>query len=352
MSRTEVMNQILLEFAAATSGWYDALFPMAESLFLLLATLQLAWSAMWWMFERDDPGSMVAVFVRRVVLLAFAYALLVNFREWSFVVLEGFAFAGRQASGLSALDPSTVLDQGVAVSSILLRETFLGGLIGAGTGGFLAGIAGLIVYFAFVLVAVQMLITTVEAYFVLGAGVLFIGFAGFELLLPVAARLVSFAFGIGAKLFTVYLVVGVGIRLAELWVPLLEQSGQSLPALLEVLGAAVVYAFLAWSIPNLTSSAMNGAITLTMSDASFAASSAGRAGRAAAGGAAFVASPVTHILARVRNAAAPVAAAAATRVSSTASRVAASAGRAARTGGARAFGGRGRSGRSERSDDQ
>ncbi len=303
--RTEILTSIVNDFAAATATWYDALLPIALWLFWSLAAIEISWFAMWWMLERDDPSSIIAAFLRKIVTLLFFYTLLLYFQDWAFVLLDSFAEAGRRASGLPKLDPSTVLDQGIAVSGILLRRVFDAGLVAFAGGGVVVAVAGIAVFLAFVLIAVQMSLTLVEAYFVLGAGVFMLGFSGSRFTAAFASRFLSFAVGIGVKLFTVYLVVGVGVKLVEGWMPILDQAGQSLPALLQILGASILYAFLAWEIPNLASSAMNGAVSLTLTDASMAASTGGRAASTTSGVAGAATAPLANVLARVRNAVAP-----------------------------------------------
>jgi len=314
MNRSEVLARMIEAFAILIGSASANLQTQAERVYLLLATIQLVWTAMGWLLERDDPSSLLARFVRQIFLLSLGYALVVNFRRWSFVLIEGFAESGRRASGLPVLDPSVVLEQGVAVTATVAGEIFDTGLFGFAVGGVFLGATALLIFIAFVVIAVQMLLTLVEAYIVLGAGVLFVGFAGLQWTAPIAGRLISFAFGVGAKLFTVYLIVGVGVRLVEGWLPLLEQSGQSLPVLLEVLGASIVFAFLAWSIPNLTASMMNGAISLTLTDAIYGARAAsGPVGRARS----FVTSTATsvpRVLSEIHRAAMPTVRNATTRV--------------------------------------
>ena len=305
MSRSEILSSIVNDFAVATAAWHDALLPIAIGLFWALAAIEISWSAMWWTLEREDPTAMIAAFLRKVVALMFFYTLLVYFRDWAFVVLDSFAEAGRRASGLPVLDPSTVLDQGIAVSGNLLRRIFDAGLIAFAGGGSFVALSGLIVFLAFVLIAVQMALTLVEAYFVLGAGVFMLGFSGSRFTAPFASRFLSFALGIGVKLFTVYLVVGVGMSLAPGWSSILDQSGQSLGALLQILGASILYAFLAWSIPNLAASTMNGAVSLTLTDASMASSTINRTSSGVSRATSTAAAPVLNVLARVRNAVAP-----------------------------------------------
>lgn len=303
---SEIMTSILNDFIAATAVWYDELFPIAKGLFWLLAAIEITWSAMWWTVERDDLMAIIAAFLRKIVTLMFFYTLLLYFREWSYLVLESFAEAGRRASGLPKLDPSTVLDQGIALGNIILRQVFDAGLLQLGA-AIIVAIAGLIVFLAFVVIAVQLMLTLVEAYFVLGAGVFLMGFAGSRFTAPFASRFLSFAVGIGVKLFVIHLVVGVGTFVVARWTPLLEQSGQDLAALLQIVGGALVYAFLAWSIPNLAGSAMNGAVSLTLTDAAFAGRAASGLGGGATRGGAAVTGGVLNVLARVRNAVTPTA---------------------------------------------
>ena len=51
----QILNDIGNAYANATVPWLETLLPMAQRLFLLLATIELIWSGIWWaMATRQD----------------------------------------------------------------------------------------------------------------------------------------------------------------------------------------------------------------------------------------------------------------------------------------------------------
>jgi type IV secretion system protein TrbL len=142
------------------------------------------------------------------------------------------------------------------------------------------------VVIAFAVIAAQLLVALVESFIVIGAGVLFLGFAGSRWTKFFTERYLSYVASIGVKLFVLYLIMGVGMGIAARWMPVLERGGFSPIPFFYVMGGSLVFVFLTWHIPSVAGSMMAGAVSLSLADAVYPAiwgSRAAGAGLIAAG---------------------------------------------------------------------
>src|SRR2546426_12357578 len=78
-----------------------------------------------------------------------------------------------------------------------------------------AALAALIIALAYVVIAAQLALVLIESYIVLGGGVLFLGFAAFRGTAAFADNLIAYTFGVGVKVFLLYLIVGLGSQIAK-----------------------------------------------------------------------------------------------------------------------------------------
>jgi type IV secretion system protein TrbL len=92
----------------------------------------------------------------------------------------------------------------------------------------------------------------IESYIVLGAGVLFLGFAAFRGTASFAENLIAYALHVGVKIFFLYLIVGIGTELARSWPALIESSDFFGPIspLFQVVGGALIFAVLSIAVPT------------------------------------------------------------------------------------------------------
>lgn len=292
---TNILDDVGQTYYNASSAWEGSLFTIAKRLFLKLALIEILWFAIWWTIERDDPRQFIVQLLRKIMGLLFFWAILLNFDTWIPAIIDGFSQAGQTAGGTGALTPSTVLDRGLEISTkILATANDIGLLDGvSGLGKYLvAALAALAILLAFGVIAGQMLVTLIESYIVVNAGVLFLGFAGSRWTTTFAEKFISYAVSVGVKLFVTYLIIGAGQSISNTWANTIT-TDMVVSDYLTVLVGAIVYMFLAWQIPALASSMLTGAVSMTLGSAmatagTMAAGVLGAAGAAAAAGSATV----------------------------------------------------------------
>src|SRR3989441_3459441 len=242
-----VLDGIAAQYRDAARVWRPRLLPIAQQLFMVLAGIEFAVSGALWALRRDSLDDIAAKFLLKFTLVAFLLALITSFTTWIPPIVNGFAAAGERAIGSSVtVSPSGIIDIGRQTALTVLNTLDLGVMLKNPAMAVFAALAALIIALAYVVIAAQLVLVLIESYVVLGGGVLFLGFAAFRGTAAFADNLIAYTFGVGVKVFLLYLIVGLGSQIAKSWIPLIQSStffGPTSP-LLEVLGGALIFAVL------------------------------------------------------------------------------------------------------------
>jgi type IV secretion system protein TrbL len=277
MSST-ILNDIVRDYESITTAWFTSLFPIAQAVFWTLVLIELIWSAVWWVVDREDGLGVITALLRKVLAVGFFYALLLNGGTWIRAAIQGFSQAGSSASGLADLSPSGVFDQGLALANKILNAVEGLGILEGVFPSLVAALTAFVVVVSFAIIAAQLLVALVESFIVIGAGILFIGFSGARWTKFFTERYLSYVASIGVKLFVLYLIMGVGMSIAGRWVAVLNRGGFSPIPFFYVMGGSLVFLFLTWHIPSVAAAMMVGAVHLSLADVYYPAMLAGRGG--------------------------------------------------------------------------
>ncbi|MDQ6633830.1 MAG: P-type conjugative transfer protein TrbL [Gemmatimonadota bacterium] len=256
-----VLDNIANQYRDAARVWRPRLIPIAQQLFMLLASLEFAVSGMVWALRRDRLDDIAAKFLLKFTLVAFLLALITSFTVWIPPIVNGFAAAGERAIGAGGtVSPSGIIDIGRESSLTILNALDVGVMLSNPAMAIYGAMAALLVALAYTAIAAQLVLVLVESYVVLGGGVLFLGFSAFRGTAMFAENLIAYTFGIGIKIFLLYLIVGLGSQIARGWIPLIQSSTFFGPAspLLQVVGGSIIFAVLAIRVPNAVAARLSG----------------------------------------------------------------------------------------------
>ncbi|HEY4129407.1 MAG TPA: P-type conjugative transfer protein TrbL [Gemmatimonadaceae bacterium] len=248
-----VLDGIRHTYQNAALDWLPRLVPVAQRLFMLLAGLEFAVSGAVWALRRESLDDVAGKFLLKFTLIAFLLALITGFDYWIPPLVNGFAAAGEHAIGQSTtVNPSDVIDIGRENSMLVLKHLRVSVVLQDPAMAIYGSLSALIIALSFMAVAAQLTLVMIESYIVLGAGVLFLGFAAFRGTASFAENLIAYALHIGVKIFFLYLVVGIGTELTRSWPALIESSDFFGPAspLFQVVGGALIFAVLAIVVPT------------------------------------------------------------------------------------------------------
>ena len=265
-----VLDGIANQYRDASRLWRPRLIPISQQLFMLLASIEFAVSGMIWALRRDSLDDIAAKFLLKFTLVAFLLTLITGFTYWIPPIVNGFAAAGERAIGSTGtVSPSGIIDIGRETSFSILQALDVGVMLRDPAMAVYGAIAAMVVALAYTAIAAQLVLVLVESYVVLGGGVLFLGFAAFRGTAAFAENLIAYTFGVGIKVFLLYLIVGLGSQIARGWIPLIQSSSFFGPAspLLQVVGGAVIFAVLSIRVPNAVASRLAGGSSFGIANA-------------------------------------------------------------------------------------
>lgn len=271
-----ILTGLATQFSTTTAPWTSTALRYGQDLFFALVAIEIAWSAITYVLQKDSLPDFVAALLLKIISVGFFYTLLqpAYGPVWISDIVSSFSQAGSAIGGQSQFlpsDPSSVFNCGTDVANAMLQSvssnntgiTF-GNILPAIEAIFAALICALGVVLAFAIIAGQLLITLIESYIVIGAGVFMLGFTGSRWTLVFGEKYVGYAFSVGIKLFMLELIVGLGYALGRQWAALFANGIAPPETYIEVVGAALIFGFVAWQIPGLAASLMNGAPRMTL----------------------------------------------------------------------------------------
>lgn len=315
-----VLDQIQSSFQQASTGWMSSALNLARPLFFGLAAIEFAWAAINYTLRKNDLGELLTSITLKILGIAFFAMVLTEAPNWIPPIIDSFTQAGQIVGGggatsiSGAVGPSEILNDGINTAGKVIdvaqhinnQQTankvsiFSPGKSIAALGenllsAIFIGLSGLMIILGFLAIALQLLLTTIESYLVIGGGALMLGFAGSRWTLPFAEKYFGYAVSVGIKLFTIYLVAGFGGQLADIiiqhWTTM--QAGGQVVGPIDFLTAgatSLAYGAIGYMVPGIAGSMMNGSPSMSLSNAGAAAGGMAAAPVAAglAGGAAMM----------------------------------------------------------------
>ena len=287
---TGVFDNVADGFKTVSKSWFDPLHEFGLRLFRLLAAIEIAWCAILWALEKQDMPSLFGALLKKIIGLNMFYALILFADTWIPAIINSFAIAGQTASGTSGLSPSDIITRGLDCAFRIFDAVSFLGLDVANTVvvGLTCLVLAVVIALTFAVIACQLLVALVESYFVLSAGVIFLGFGGSRWTNDFVQKYLGYAVATGVKLMMMYLIIGAANSISASWPDMLNASADNQAVLqtsLVVLIGSMMLAFLSWQIPALAASMLAGSPNLTAGSAATfgAAAIAGGVGTMAMG---------------------------------------------------------------------
>ena len=281
-----VLDSVQQTIQTTAAGWSTQALGYANKLFFGLAALEFSWSAIQLTLKKNDLPDIIVGTLFKVMSLAFFAMLLTEAPTWIPMIIDSFTQAGTAvAGGGTPLTPSGVIDQGITLASDLVTKGTGAITANQGTGmvatvkhlpgnllaDIIIGLTGIMIILSFAVIALQLFVTLVESYVVIGGGVLMLGFLGSRWTSNFGEKYFAYAISIGIKLFTLYLIIGFGNDLVTqmgIQLDALVKSGQPVGFgdWLAMGGTSAVYGGVGYMVPGLAGTMMNGSPNMTMSN--------------------------------------------------------------------------------------
>jgi type IV secretion system protein TrbL len=285
---------MLDQYRAVRISWLNTAAGYANRLFGILALIEFAWTAAILVLEKTDLQGWTAALIRKMMFIGAFFALLSFGADWIPRIINSFQIIGQNASGLPSLAPTDVLVRGLNITGNLLSGAAESGWMGNFGTALALVFAALLAFLAFLGLTVQLVVTLVESYLVVGAGFIFLGFGGSRWTAPYVERYISLAVSTGVKVMVLYLLMGAGLTLTNGWAAAATAvpSGPE-PAVdaLDIAASSVLLLMICWNAPKFTAGILGGTPAFTGGDAVGTAGALAQgallAGAAVAGGVAL-----------------------------------------------------------------
>lgn len=280
---TNNLNTIVDTYKSHFASVQTTLQNDALSLFWLLAGIEFTWAIIKLALTGADFGEWLSTIVQQIMFIGFFYAVLTNSVTWGGYIVDSFRQAGNAAAtaggGQSSMSPQDIFNTGVNIATIILSKLDLW----KPAQSIAFALSGIIILICFALIAAMMILTLVVAYGIVAMGVLFMGFGGSRWTKELAIKIVMAVMGVGAKLFVMEIIVGIGASMIQGW----QNNPQvTITDACVMVGCSVVMLALVKTIPDLVQSMVNG--TAFTSGGALAGAAGAVAGAAAGAAAGFV----------------------------------------------------------------
>ncbi|HIC0562144.1 TPA: P-type conjugative transfer protein TrbL [Escherichia coli] len=271
------MNSLLRLIQNASNQWAPRLHDYALWLLGCLAVIQLVWTFAPLVMRGAELGDILHELVKFILVIGFFYAMLDHATEWGGAIVNSFRQAGAHAAGLGSAElmPGDMFSTAVDFS----RQVLTAGVsMFSPITSVVVAVSALIVLMCFTFIAALVFVTLVEAYVIINAAVLFMGFGGSQWTREYALAPIRYAVAVGAKLFVLTLIVGLIMQVSAEWSAAYTNDEASLMTLV---GLSLVCAYLTKTIPELIGGMINGT-SMGGGSAIGGMAAAGAAGAAAA----------------------------------------------------------------------
>ena len=274
------LGQILNTYQNATNQWIDQFLNYAQNLFVVLAGIEFAWTAVILLLEQRELEAWVAGFIKKLMGISFFYALLLNAKTWIPVIIDSFTQIGQNVGGTGKLTPEGILQAGVTMAGQILKAASSITLVAVATGNsawvLLLAVIAIVIVICYIALAFQFIMAQVEGYIVISTGMLYLGFGGSRWTSSYAERFLGAAVSTGIRIMVIFLIIGLGQQLTNnTWSPAVaailpqvvarDYQGAVENAFVFTAGI-VIFTALALRLPKVVSAVISGSPSLSGGD--------------------------------------------------------------------------------------
>ena len=226
-------DEIANQFNTAAMKYSAAIQPYAIKLFIGLLLIDIL--VTWIQFVAEgqlDSSFFLGRLIKHLLSGGFVYLMIVNALPWMEAVLNSFSRIGAAATGLPALSPQTVLQLGGNMASTIFNTPANASLMTNIELAIVQSISAFVVLLSFVITAAMLLLTLIESYLVVGGGVILLGLGANRFTAPAAEGYFSYVIRVGVRLLFFYLVLAIGVQMANQWSAAITAACKPIPATL------------------------------------------------------------------------------------------------------------------------
>jgi P-type conjugative transfer protein TrbL len=257
------LDTLLSDFQHGINALTPLIVVYGMPIFGTIALLTFAAAAFMSMVRRD-LGATLDALAYTIAVIACSEWFFSEAVPWMTVLQQTFIQYGQQLTGQSpaTLTPSGVLAQGIVIASQLLTAAGTRSWFFMSLAELAALVAGVIVAFAFIGIAIILLLCEVELAAVIVLGSIVLIFAVLPWVLPSLQRYALTVLGLGVKLIALLCIIGLGLIEAAGWTADLAAHAAKLTTDFHLIflpaGEAILFVAVAYYAPNIIAGLVSG----------------------------------------------------------------------------------------------
>ncbi|NDV24842.1 P-type conjugative transfer protein TrbL [Desulfovibrio sp. JC022] len=248
---TQILSRIATEFHAKAGKWEGLLTEHAKVLFRILLILDVCFLGIRVATKQTEVDEALAEFIMLILYAGLMFAILIYYKEWTNQIIIGLSKTAQEL-GAPPVTAGSIFLAGVQVFDTMLAS--MSWDIAKSAGLVLVAIA---ICISFSMIAAQVILVKCEAYIVLNAGIILLGFSGSKITRDYAINFIKYAFSVAMKLFTMQLLISLSIDFINGF----HKPEINFAEVLVILGASIVILALTMSIPDIISGLINGPLS-------------------------------------------------------------------------------------------
>lgn len=226
------LDSIAIQFYAAGTKYSVAIQPYALKLFFALLLIEILVTWIQYTAEGQVDPSYFGRLIKHILSGGFVYLMIVNAFSWMTAVIKSFSAIGAAITGLPSLSPQSVLQIGGNIATTIFNAPATTSTITNLELAIVQSMSAFIVLISFVITAAMLLLTLIESYLVVGGGVILLSLGANRFTAPAAEGYFGYVIRVGVRLLFFYLVLAIGVQMANQWSAALIAACKPVPATL------------------------------------------------------------------------------------------------------------------------
>ena len=219
----DIINQLINQYTGSIANIQAGSITLGQELFNSIALISVGLLGLNQLLRKNvDIVEADIELIRWLIYLDFFYAFITNFSNvYSFVyssIQQIGNYLGAKAAG-SAVDisPSNIFHIGINLSLKILGSNITLNLFRNLLYPLVSVLTAAIILFCFASIGLELILVKIGSQIILAGGIFLLAFSGLQWTRDYAERYVHTFFHIGIKIIFIYILVGLGVGLAQNW---------------------------------------------------------------------------------------------------------------------------------------
>lgn len=244
-----LLDDLVLQYHFLAGQIARDVLPLTLSLATILFAINFSWDTAMGAL-RGTPGFLLRA-LRQLVVFLMIYGFILLIPSLITAFLSGFEELGMRVTGVDALKPSIVFQQGVNLALTMYDSWAKIASAIVPTAGLFRGLTFWLVLAAFTVLSLQLARILIETSFALSGLTIFLAFAAHRMTFGLAEGFLRYLTELGIRIYVIFLILAIARNLGTDWDLALQGFALiDIRTHLSITAAALLLAILAWTLPN------------------------------------------------------------------------------------------------------